>query len=52
MPFKSQAQRGYFEANKKRLESEGVDVREWEQASKGMKLPKRAKRGLKGKTRN
>jgi hypothetical protein len=42
MPFKSQAQRRYFEANKSKLEKQGVDVVEWEQASKGMKLPERA----------
>ena len=43
MPYKSQAQQGYFHANKAKLESEGVDVDEWDAASKGMKLPKRAK---------
>jgi hypothetical protein len=42
MPFKSEAQRRYFEANKSKLEKQGVDVQEWEQASKGMKLPERA----------
>jgi hypothetical protein len=43
MPFKSQAQRGYFEANKSKLQSQGVNVNEWAKASKGMKLPKYAK---------
>jgi hypothetical protein len=42
MPFKSEAQRRYFEANKSKLEKQGVDVKEWEQVSKGMKLPERA----------
>jgi hypothetical protein len=42
MPFKSEAQRRYFEANKSRLERQGVNVEEWEKASKGMKLPERA----------
>jgi hypothetical protein len=42
MPFKSEAQRRYFEANKSKLEKQGVDVEEWEQASKGRKLPERA----------
>ena len=42
MPFKSEAQRRYFETNKSKLEKQGVDVKEWEQASKGMKLPERA----------
>jgi hypothetical protein len=43
MPFKSEAQRAYFNANREKLEAEGVDVSEWNAASKGMKLPKRAK---------
>lgn len=42
MPFVSAAQRGYFNANKAKLEAQGVDVGEWNQASKGLKLPKRA----------
>jgi hypothetical protein len=42
MPFKSEAQRRYFEANKTKLQKQGVDVKEWEQSSKGMKLPERA----------
>jgi hypothetical protein len=44
MPFKSEAQRRYFEANKSKLEKQGVNVEEWEQASKGIKLPERAPR--------
>jgi hypothetical protein len=43
MPFKSRAQQAYFNANRAKLEREGVDVDEWNAASKGMKLPKRAK---------
>lgn len=42
MPYKSQAQRRYFNANRKALEAEGVDVDEWNQSSKGKKLPNRA----------
>jgi hypothetical protein len=42
MPFKSEAQRRYFEANKSKLEKQGVDVKEWEKSSKGLKLPERA----------
>jgi hypothetical protein len=42
MPFKSEAQRRYFEANKAKLEKQGVDVKEWEQSSKGLKLPERS----------
>ena len=36
MPFKSKAQQGFFNANKGALESQGVDVDEFNQASKGM----------------
>jgi hypothetical protein len=46
MPFKSEAQRRYFEANKSKLEKQGVNVEEWEQASKGMKLPERSPRKM------
>jgi hypothetical protein len=41
MPFKSEAQRRYFEANKGKLEKQGVDVKEWEESSRGLKLPER-----------
>ncbi len=44
MPFKSQAQRAFFAANKKRLERQGVDVEHWMEESKGKKLPKRKRR--------
>ena len=44
MPYRSDAQRKYFHANKKKLERQGVNVDEWDRASKGKKLPKRAKR--------
>jgi hypothetical protein len=44
MPYKSDAQRKYFNANKKKLEKQGVDVDEYNKASKGKKLPKRAKK--------
>lgn len=42
MPFASLAQAAFFNANKKRLEKQGVDVNEWNRASKGMKLPEKA----------
>lgn len=48
MPFVSQAQRGYFNANRAKLERQGVNVDEWNQASKGMSLPKRAGPSAKG----
>ncbi len=38
MPYKSKAQAAYFNIHKKELESQGVDVGEWNSASKGMKL--------------
>ena len=44
MPYVSSAQEKYFNANKKALEAKGVDVNEWNQASKGLNLPKRIKR--------
>jgi hypothetical protein len=42
MPYKSQKQEAFFNANRKKLEKQGVDVGEWNKASKGMKLPKKA----------
>jgi hypothetical protein len=39
VPYKSTAQRGYFNANRKKLEAQGVDVDEWNAASKGRSLP-------------
>jgi hypothetical protein len=44
MPFKSEAQRRYFEANKAKLQKQGVDVKEWEASSRGLKLPERVPR--------
>lgn len=44
MPYKSDAQRKYFNVNKKKLEKQGVDVDEWNEASKGMKLPNKTKK--------
>ena len=41
MPYVSKAQQGYFNANKDKLEKEGVDVGEWNSASKGLKLPRK-----------
>lgn len=39
MPYVSDAQRGYFHAHKEELEKKGVNVSEWDAASKGKKLP-------------
>ena len=41
MPYASQAQAGYFHTHKKQLEAQGVDVGEWDAATKGKSLPKR-----------
>ncbi len=46
MPYKSEAQRKYFDANKKKLEKQGVDVKEWDNESKGLKLSKKVKKKL------
>lgn len=42
MPFKSKAQAAYFNIHKSELEKQGVNVNEWNKASKGLKLPKKA----------
>jgi hypothetical protein len=41
MPFRSKAQAAYFNANRGKLEAQGVDVDEWNKASKGKKLPQK-----------
>jgi hypothetical protein len=43
MPYKSQAQERYFNANRGKLERAGVNVDEWNRASKGKRLPKKVK---------
>ena len=48
MPYKSEAQRKFFHTNKKKLEKQGVDVKEWDKESKGLKLPKKVKRKKSG----
>lgn len=40
MPFESQAQAAYFHEHKAELEKLGVNVDEWDEASKGKTLPK------------
>jgi len=44
MPYKSEAQRRYFNVNRKKLERQGVDVDEWNRASKGKHLPARVRK--------
>jgi hypothetical protein len=41
MPYVSKAQEAYFNANKEKLEKEGIDVDEYNEASKGKELPER-----------
>jgi hypothetical protein len=41
MPYKSKAQEAYFNIHKTELEKQGVNVDEWNKASKGLKLPKK-----------
>lgn len=41
MPYVSDAQRKYFHANKAKLERQGVNVSEWDRATKGRRIPKR-----------
>jgi len=44
MPYKSDAQRKYFNAHRKQLEAQGVNVDEWNNASKGKDLPEHKKK--------
>lgn len=43
MPFKSKAQEAYFNANRAKMEAQGVNVGEWNAGSKGKKLPAKLK---------
>jgi hypothetical protein len=42
MPFKSLKQEKFFNANRAKMEKQGVNVDEWNAASKGKRLPERA----------
>ena len=44
MPYVSRAQEAYFNAHRKELEAQGVNVDEWNKASKGKKLPEHKKK--------
>lgn len=44
MPYKSKAQRGKFHVMAERGEISEATVKEWDKASKGKKLPARAKK--------
>ncbi len=43
MPYKSKAQEKFFNSNRAKMERQGVNVAEWNQASKGLKLPSKIK---------
>ena len=45
-PYASKSQERYFNANKERLEKQGVSVDEWNESSKGKKLPNKVKKKL------
>lgn len=42
MPYKSKAQAAYFNVHRKEMEKQGVDVDEWNKASKGTHMPEHA----------
>lgn len=41
MPYVSDKQRKFFNANRKKLEAQGVNVDEWNESSRGKKLPEK-----------
>ena len=43
MPYASEAQRRYFHANAAKLQKQGVNIHEWDEATKGKKIPERVK---------
>ncbi len=51
MPYKSRKQEIFFNIHRKQLEAKGVNVEEWNKASKGKKLPLKAKKKKNGKTK-
>lgn len=46
MPYVSSAQEKFFNANRDKLEAKGVNVDEWNKASKGLKLPEHVKKNI------
>ena len=48
MPYVSQKQAGYFHTHKAQLAKQGVDVAEWDHATKGKHLPERVQAHSKG----
>ncbi len=51
MPYKSKAQRAYFNIHRRELEAQGVDVDEWNRASKGKRLPRKGTKRRSGRKR-
>jgi len=49
MPYKSKAQAAYFNIHRKELERQGVNVDEWNSASKGKKIPRKKGKVKRGK---
>lgn len=49
MPYDSQAQAAYFNEHKDELEKQGVDVGEWNRASKGLSLPEHSHKAVRDK---
>jgi hypothetical protein len=49
MSYRSLAQAGYFHTHKAELERQGVNVAEWDKATRGKHLPERAKKSKKKK---
>jgi len=45
MPYKSKAQAAYFNANRDKLEEQGVDVDHWNEESRDKQLPNKVKGG-------
>ncbi len=43
MPYASKAQAAYFHIHRAELEKQGVNIEEWDAASKGKKMPEHAK---------
>lgn len=43
MPYKSKAQEAFFNAHRKKMEAQGVNVDEWNKASAGQTMPEHVK---------
>ena len=52
MPYRSLAQEGYFHTHRTQLERQGVNIGEWDVATKGKSMPRRAAVKMRTKTVN